>query len=159
MPPHISPSSNHQAQRRQVEHYSNHCARCRDKNYSSNHKDRHNYNLQQNVNTLASSYPRRKCCLQSPVTVLQFLLTSNLVKKRQRVIVAAIAKAIAEQQVIGVLITNPITHSKVKIQVIFVLKIPYPRTQKAKGDDLLKQNSSSRIPFPEGRTYTQNSTH
>ena len=80
--------------------------------------------LLQNASVLASSYPRRKRCLQSPVTVLQLLLTSNLVKKRQRVIVVAIA--------------NPIAHSK-KIRVIFILKIPYPRTQKARGDNLLSR--------------------
>ena len=50
-----------------------------------------------------------------------------VVKKHQRVIVVAIA------------------HSKVKkFRVIFVLKIPYPRTQEARGDDLL-----SRILLPE----------
>ena len=38
--------------------------------------------LLQNASALASSYPRRKRRLQSPVTVLQFLLTSKLVKKR-----------------------------------------------------------------------------
>ena len=100
--------------------------------------------LLQNASILASSYPRRKRCLQSPVTVLQLLLMSNLVKKRQRVIVVAIANAIAEQQVIVVAIANPIAHSKVKIWDIFVLKIPYPRMQKARGDNLL-----SRILLPE----------
>ena len=49
---------------------------------------------------------------ESLLTVLQFLLTSNLVKKRQRVIVVAIANAIAEQQVIVVAIASPIAHSK-----------------------------------------------
>ena len=42
-------------------------------------------------------------------------------KKRQRVIVVAIANAIAEKQVVVVTIANPIAHSKVKIQVIFVV--------------------------------------
>ena len=73
-----------------------------------------------NASALASSYPRRKCCLQSPVTVLQFLLTSNLVKKHQRVIDVAIANAIAKQQVIIVAITNQIAHSMV---VIFILTV------------------------------------
>ena len=107
--------------------------------------------LLQNASVLASSYPRRKRCLQSPVTVLQLLLTSNLVKKHQRVIVVAIANAIAEHQVIVVAIANPIAHSKVKIRVIFVLKIPYPRTQKARGDNLL-----SRILLPESISRMQN---
>ena len=88
--------------------------------------------LLQNTSALASSYPRRKRHLQSQVTVLQFLLTNKLVKKRQRVIVITIANAIAEQQVIVVAIANPIAHSKVEIWVIFVLNIPYPRTQKAR---------------------------
>ena len=63
--------------------------------------------LLQNPSALASSYPRRKRRLQSPVTVLNFLLTSNLVKNRQRVMVVAIADATAEQQVIVVAIANP----------------------------------------------------
>ena len=80
--------------------------------------------LLQNTSALASSYPRRKHHLQSQVTVLQFLLTSKLMKKHQRVIVIAIANAIAEQQVIVVAIANPIAHSKVNIWVIFVLQNP-----------------------------------
>ena len=110
--------------------------------------------LLQNASVLASSYPRRKRCLQSPVTVLQLLLTSNLVKKRQRVIVVAIVNAISEQQVIVVAIANPIAHSKAKIRVIFVLKIPYPRTQKARGDNLL-----SRILLPELHFQKAELTH
>ena len=51
-----------------------------------------------------------------PVTVLQFLLTSNLVKKHQKVIIVTIADALAEQQVIVVAITYPIAHSKGHIQ-------------------------------------------
>ena len=102
--------------------------------------------LLQNASVLASSYPRRKCCLQSPVTVLQFLLTSNLVKKCQRVIVVAIANAIAEQHVIVVGIANLIAHSKVKI--------PCPRTKKARGDNLL-----SRILFPEFHFQKAELTH
>ena len=91
--------------------------------------------LLQNASALASSYPRRQRCLQSPVTIFQFLLMSNLVKKR----VVAITNAIAEQEVITAAITNPIAHSKVKIRLIFALKVQYPRTQKDRGD--------------EGRTY------
>ena len=56
-------------------------------------------------------------------------------KKHQRVIVVAIANATAEQQVIVVAIANPIAQSEVKIRVIFVLKIQYPGTQKARGDN------------------------
>ena len=59
-------------------------------------------------------------------------------------------------QVIIVAIANPITHSKVKIRVIFVLKIRHPRTQKARGNDLLSMQNSST--FPEGRTYTKLNT-
>ena len=44
-----------------------------------------------------------------------------------------------EQEVITVAIANPIAHSKVKIRLIFALKVPYPRTQKDRED--------------EGRTY------
>ena len=110
--------------------------------------------LLQNASALASSYTRRKCCLQSRVTVLQFLLTSNLVEKHQGVIIVAIANVIAEQQVIVVTIANPIAHSKVKIWVIFVLKISYPRTQKARGDDLL-----SRILLPEFHFQKAELTH
>ena len=68
------------------------------------------------------------------LTVLQFLLTSNLVKKRQRVIVVAIANAIAEQQVIVVAIASPIAHSKGRTQN------PISNgTQKARGDDLFSR--------------------
>ena len=110
--------------------------------------------LLQNASILASSYPRRKRCLQSPVTVLHLLLMSNLMEKRQRVIIVTITNAIAEQQVIIVAITNPIAHSKVKIRVIFVHKIPYPRMQKARGDDLL-----NRILLPEFHFQKAELTH
>ena len=74
--------------------------------------------LLQNASALASSHKKKKAPLAEsrPVTVLQFLLTTNLVKKRQRVIVVAIANAIAEQQVIVVAIATPIAHSKGRTQ-------------------------------------------
>ena len=67
-------------------------------------------------------------------------------KKCQRVIVVATANAIAEQHVIVVGIANLIAHSKVKI--------PYPRTQKARGNNLL-----GRILFPEFHFHKAELTH
>ena len=78
-------------------------------------------------------------------------------KKRRRVIIVAIGNAIAEQLVIVLAIANPIVYSKVKIRVIFVLKIPYPRTQKRRGDDLLS-GILPELHFQKAE-LTQNSTH
>ena len=89
--------------------------------------------LLQNASALASSYPRRKRHFQSLVTVLQFLLTSNLVK------------SVRESSMLPSLMQLPNSRSSLSPSLIqspisrVVLKIPYPRMQKAREDDLLSR--------------------
>ena len=88
---------------------------------------------------LSLKLPKKKAPLSESSNRFAVPINEQSREKRQRVIDVAIANAIAKQQVIVVgLSPSLIAYS------IFILKIPYPRTQKAKGDDLL-----SRILLPE----------
>ena len=98
---------------------------------------------------LSLKLPKKKAPLSESSNRFAVPINEQSREKRQRVIDVAIANAIAEQQVIVVgLSPSLIAYS------IFILKIPYPRTQKAKGDDLL-----SRILLPEFHFQRRQNLH